>query len=252
MDLNADLGEGYGPWTMGNDVGLLAVITSANVACGGHAGDADTMFATVSEALVRNVTIGAHPGYCDPMGFGRRIIPMTLAEIERMVASQIGALSGVAALAGTSVRYVKAHGALANLAADDAGVAHAIARATRAVSRDLALLAISGTELETAGAANGLQVFSEVFADRAYQPNGRLVPRSHPDAMLHDAGAASQRLLAFLASGKMPTLTGPAVALRADSICVHGDSPGAVQLARNIRGALTNESIAVMAFLPQA
>ena len=252
IDLNSDLGEGYGPWPMGNDAEMLGVVTSANIACGGHAGDAETMFATLTLAQSNGVTVGAHPGYEDRAGFGRRIIPMSLGEIERMVASQIGALMGVAALAGVPVRYVKAHGALANLAAGDRNVAGAIARATRTVSPDLALLAISGTDLEGAGNAAGLQVFSEVFADRAYLPNGRLVPRSHPDAMIHDAATAARRLVAFLASGMMPTQGGPAIPLAAQSICVHGDSLGAVHMAQQIRTTLGQAGIALAAFLPTA
>lgn len=250
IDLNADLGEGYGQWPMGNDADMLDIVTSANIACGGHAGDAETMFATLIQARAKGVTVGAHPGYADKPGFGRRIIPMTDDEIERMVAAQIGALMGAAALAGVPVAYVKAHGALANLAADNRNVADAITRAIRAVSRDLALLAISGTELEAAGTAAGLQVFSEVFADRAYLPNGRLVPRSHTYAMIHDADTAAERLVEFLATGQMPTLNGPAIALAAQSICVHGDSPGAVIMAHSIRAALAKAGIALTGFLP--
>ena len=250
IDLNSDLGEGYGAWAMGEDAKMLAIVTSANIACGGHAGDAETMFATVTQARANAVTVGAHPGYSDRPGFGRRIIPMSVAEIERMVATQIGTLMGAAALAGVPVRYVKAHGALANLAADTKDVAGAIARATAAVSRDLALLAISGTELETAGTAAGLQVFSEVFADRAYLPNGRLVPRSHPQAMIHDAEVAANRLTILLETGLMPTLNGAPIPLAAQSICVHGDSPGAVAMARHIRAMLQIAGIAVAPFLP--
>ena len=157
IDLNADLGESFGPWTKGDDVAMLAIITSANVACGGHASDPETMFATLCDAAKRGVVVGAHPGYADREGFGRRLIPMSEGEIERLIAAQIGALMGVAALAGTAVRYVKAHGAVANLAADNRSVADAIARATKAVSADLALLAISGTELEPAGRDAGLE-----------------------------------------------------------------------------------------------
>lgn len=252
IDLNSDLGEGYGTWRIGEDAAMLGIVSSANIACGGHAGDAETMFETLSLARAGGVTIGAHPGYADRPGFGRRIIPMTMAEIERMVASQIGALSGVAALAGASVRYVKTHGALANLAADEPGVATAIALATRAVGRDLALLAISGSELETAGSKCGLRVFSEVFADRAYLPTGRLVPRGYPDSMLHNPETAATRLLEFLACGRMPTLSGSAVPLRADSVCVHGDSPGALRMAKHIRTALSTKGIALTAFLSPA
>lgn len=249
IDLNSDLGEGYGVWPMGNDTDMLGIVTSANIACGGHAGDAETMFATLTQARANGVTVGAHPGYADKPGFGRRVIPMSAGEIERMVATQIGALMGAAAVVGVPVTYVKAHGALANLGADDPGVATAIARATRAVSRNLALLAISGTELEPAGLAAGLQVFSEIFADRAYLPNGRLVPRSHPNAMIHDVDAAAKRLVAFLDCGQMPTLDGPMVALVAHSICVHGDSPGAVQMAGHIRTTLGFSGITLSPFL---
>ena len=249
IDLNSDLGEGYGPWPMGEDAAMLAIVSSANIACGGHAGDAETMFATLTQARGEGVTVGAHPGYADCPGFGRRIIPMSIAEIERMVAMQIGALMGVAALAGVQVAYVKAHGALANFAADNVDVAMAVARATAAVSRELALLAISGTELETAGAKAGLQVFSEVFADRAYLPNGRLVPRGNPAAMIHDPDFAARRLITLLETGLMPTLDGPAIALAAQSICVHGDSPGAVTMARHVRSALSAAGVAIAPFL---
>ncbi|HHY03174.1 MAG TPA: 5-oxoprolinase subunit PxpA, partial [Paracoccus sp.] len=187
IDLNSDLGEGFGPWAMGDDGAMLDVVTSANIACGGHAGDPQTMFATLRQAVARGVVIGAHPGYPDREGFGRRVIPMQPAEIARMVAAQVGALQGVAALAGARVRYVKPHGALGNLAADDRAVADAIVAAVAALPGDLAVLAISGTELELAARAAGLSVFSEIFADRAYLPNGRLVPRSRVGAVLHDA-----------------------------------------------------------------
>jgi UPF0271 protein len=250
IDLNSDLGEGFGPWPMGDDAAMLDLVTSANIACGGHAGDPEVMFATVMLAKTRGVVIGAHPGYADRPGFGRRIIPMTEGEVERMVAAQIGALMGVAALAGEHVAYVKAHGALANLAADDRGVADAVARAVRAVSRDLAVLAISGTEQEGAARAQGLDVFSEIFADRAYLPNGRLVPRSRPGAMiaLHEAPA---RILAFLDSGMMPVLEGAPVRLAAQSICVHGDSPDAVALAQHLRQALQGAGVTLAPFLPK-
>lgn len=249
IDLNSDLGESYGPWSMGDDPAMLAMVTSANVACGGHASDPETMFATLGQAHSRGVVAGAHPGYPDREGFGRRIIPMSAAEIERMVAVQIGALMGAAALAGARIRYVKAHGALANLGADDRSVADAIARAVRAVSRDLALLAISGTELEPAASACGLAVYSEVFADRGYLPSGRLAPRNVPGAMIKDPATASARLVDFLASGEMPTLDGGTIRLAAHSICVHGDSAGALAMAVELRRALTAAEIAIAPFL---
>jgi 5-oxoprolinase (ATP-hydrolysing) subunit A len=252
IDLNSDLGESFGPWTMGDDATMLGLVTSANVACGGHASDPDTMFATLSEAKARGVTIGAHPGYSDREGFGRRVIPMSEAEIERLIAAQIGALMGVAALVGARVRYVKPHGALGNLAADNSGVAASVARATRAISRDLALLAISGTELESAGRGAGLAVYSEVFADRAYLATGRLVPRNRAGAMIDDNNLASDRLLAFLDTGLMPTLEGSSIRLEAHSICVHGDSLGAVVMARSIRERLAASDIGLKPFIPSS
>ena len=252
VDLNADLGEGFGPWRMGDDAALLDLLTSANVACGGHAGDADTMVETLELARARGVVVGAHPGYADPAGFGRRVIPMTARAIERMVATQIGALMGAAALAGVRVAYVKAHGALANLAADEVAVAQAVARAVAAVSRDLGLLAISGTALEPAGRDCGLRVFSEVFADRAYLPNGRLVPRSQPGAVIEDADAAVARLVGFVQTGLMPVLDGPPITLAAESICVHGDSPGAVAMARAVRERLEASGVQIRSFMDKA
>ena len=249
IDLNADLGEGFGPWKMGDDAAMLGVVSSASIACGGHAGDADTMFATLAQAAAHKVCIGAHPGYADRIGFGRRIIPMTPSEIAHLVAAQVGALQGVAALAGARVAYVKPHGALANLAADNAEVAGAIVQAVLALPGQLALLAIAGTTLEVVARAAGLQVFSEVFADRGYLPNGRLAPRNVPGAMIHDAEAAATRLLRFLDSGMMPVLDGAPIRLAAQSVCVHGDSPGALSMAKTIVARLTAQRVAIRPFL---
>ncbi len=249
IDLNADLGEGFGPWPMGADAAMLDLVTSANIACGGHAGDPDTMVATLAMAKARGVVVGAHPGYADLAGFGRRVIPMTDASITAMVAVQIGGLMAAAAAVGVPVAYVKPHGALANLAADEPAVAAAIACAIRAVSRDLAVLAISGTVLEGEAARLGLRVYSEVFADRAYLPNGRLVPRSQAGAMIADPAIAADRLVGFLESGLMPTLGGPALPLKAHSICVHGDSAGAVAMARHVRAALTDAGLTLAPFI---
>lgn len=251
IDLNSDLGEGFGPWPMGEDAAMLDIVTSANIACGGHAGDPETMARTVTLAAERGVAIGAHPGYADPMGFGRRIIPMAPAEIGRMVAAQVGALQGIAALSGARVAYVKPHGALGNLAADDRAVADAIAAAVAALPGGLAVLAISGTELETAARAMGLPVFSEIFADRGYLPNGRLMPRSQPGAVLHDAAQVAERLMGFLNSGRMPVAGSGTVALAAHSICVHGDTPGAVAMARGLRDRLAAAGVGLGPFLGQ-
>lgn len=249
IDLNSDLGEGYGPWVMGDDAQILDCVTSANIACGGHAGDSETMFRTLRLAAERGVRVGAHPGYADREGFGRRVIPMPPAEIGRMVVAQVGALIALARLAGTQVSYVKPHGALGNLAAADASVAGAIACAVKVLDPALAILAISGTALEHAAREQKLRVFSEIFADRAYLPSGQLVPRGQPGAMLHDVGTACDRLIGYLKSGLMPVLGGESIALAAHSICVHGDNAEAVEMARQIRGRMEAEGVAVASFL---
>ena len=249
IDLNSDLGEGYGPWTMGDDAQILDCVTSANIACGGHAGDPETMYRTLRLAAQRGVRVGAHPGYADREGFGRRVIPMGVEEIGRLVVAQVGALVALARLAGTEVRYVKPHGALGNLAAADRGVAAGIVAAIQGLDAQLAVLAISGTALEQVAREQGLAVYSEIFADRAYQPNGQLVPRSQPGAVLDDAQAAADRLVGWLRSGRMPVVGGEAIALRADSICVHGDSAHAVEMARHIRARLQAEGVVLAPFV---
>lgn len=249
IDLNSDLGESFGPWRMGADAEMLALVTSANIACGGHASDPETMYDTLKLAAARGVTVGAHPGYADREGFGRRIIPMAPAEIGRMVAAQIGALIGIATQVPVAVRYVKPHGALGNLAAGDRAVAEAIVAAVAAFPQRLAILAISGTRLEQAARAAGAPVFSEIFADRAYLPSGELVPRSRPGAMLHDPDAAAERLIRFLDSGRMPLLDGGDIPLAAQSICVHGDNPAAVAMAGEVRSRLVAAGVPLAAFL---
>ena len=249
IDLNSDLGEGFGPWSMGDDAAMLDLVTSANIACGGHAGDPQTMYHTLCAAVARDVVVGAHPGYADREGFGRRLIPMPADEIARLVAAQVGALQGVAALAGARVRYVKPHGALANLAADDRTVAEAIVSAVARLPGGLALLAISGTELESAARRAGLAVHAEIFADRGYLPDGRLMPRSRPGAVLHDADEVVARLLRWLDSGRMEVAGGGTVRLAADTICVHGDTPGAQAMARQLRRRLEKAGVTIRPFL---
>lgn len=249
IDLNSDLGEGFGPWDMGDDAQILSIVTSANIACGGHAGDPETMFRTLSLAHDKGVSVGAHPGYADPIGFGRRVIPMSLDEITRMCAAQIGALQGVAALVGVPVAYVKPHGALANLAARDRTVADAIMAAVHKIDPDMAVLAISGTQTEHAARAAGLSVYSEIFADRGYLSSGQLVPRDQPGAMIHDAGEAAARLVSFLETGRMPVVDGDPIELAAQSICVHGDSPGALAMALEIRDRLMAQGVQIASFL---
>jgi UPF0271 protein len=249
IDLNADLGEGYGPWEMGEDALMLDCVTSANIACGGHAGDPETMFRTLRLAAERRVKVGAHPGFADREGFGRRVIPMLVGEVARMVAAQVGALMALARLAGTEVRYVKPHGALGNLAAADGAVANAIVAAVQAIDPTLAVLAISGTQLEQAARAQGLTVCSEIFADRAYLPDGQLVPRGQPGAVLHDATEAADRLIGYLKSGRMPVVGAEPIALRADSICVHGDNAESVAMVREVRARLEAEGVVFAPFV---
>ncbi|WP_371225978.1 LamB/YcsF family protein [Roseovarius sp. 2305UL8-3] len=248
IDLNSDLGEGFGPWDMGNDAEMLRLVTSANVACGGHASDPETMFRTLELARENAVCVGAHPGFADREGFGRRVIPMTPDEIGRMCAAQIGALIAIGAQVGVPVEYVKPHGALGNLAARDRSVADAIVKAVQKISPQLAILAISGTESEQAARAAGVPVYSEVFADRGYLSTGQLVPRGQEGAMIHDATEAAERLISFLETGLMPVIDGDPIPLSAQSICVHGDSPGAVSMARVIRDRLMAQGVEIKRF----
>lgn len=252
IDLNSDLGEGFGPWRMGDDAAILRVVTSANIACGGHAGDPATMVETLTAACKQGVAVGAHPGFADREGFGRRLIPMTGTEVEQLVATQVGALMGASALAGAKIRYIKPHGALGNWAADDTAAADAVIRAAKAISMELAVLAISGTELEHSARRAGLQVFSEVFADRAYLSNGRLVPRKREGAMIEDPAFAATRLIEFLSTGRMPTIDGKAIPLEAHSICVHGDSGHALAMAQHVRAELETAGIRIGSFLQPA
>lgn len=249
IDLNSDLGESFGPWQMGDDAAMLTLVNSANIACGGHASDPETMFQTLKLSAENGVTAGAHPGFNDREGFGRRVIPMSPEEIARMVAAQIGALVAVAKLVPVQVRYVKPHGALGNLAARDMDVALAIAKAVQKIDPDMAILAISGTCMEQAARDVNVPVFSEIFADRGYLSTGQLVPRGQPGAMIHDAGEAAARLIGFLKTGKMPVIDGDPIPLAAQSICVHGDSPGAVDMAREIRARLAAEGVQLTAFI---
>jgi len=248
IDLNADLGESYGPWEMGDDAAMLSIVTSANVACGGHASDTETMFRTLELARDNGVSVGAHPGFNDREGFGRRVIPMSPAEIGRVCAAQIGTLLGIAAQVDVTVAYVKPHGALGNLAARDREVADAIVTAVRKIDPMLAMLSISGTQSEQAARSAGVPVFSEIFADRGYLCSGQLVPRGQAGAMIHNASEAADRLIAFLDSGLMPTVNGDPIELAAQSICAHGDSPGAVDMAREIRDRLTVHGVQIANF----
>ncbi|PZQ96995.1 MAG: LamB/YcsF family protein [Cereibacter sphaeroides] len=233
IDLNADLGEG-----IGDDAAMLTIVSSANIACGAHAGGPDLLLATLTTAKANGVAAGAHPGYADRANFGRNVVPMSAAELEYLVAWQIGAALGVAALAGHRIAYVKIHGALYNLAAVDADVATAIARGVTGVDPNLTLLCPALSQAERAGEAAGLRTAAEVFADRAYRPDGTLMPRSEPGAVIHDPDQVVARTLDMLDSGRIRTSDNGLLPLRMDSICLHGDTSGAVQIARRLRSAL--------------
>lgn len=245
IDLNADVGESFGAYTLGHDADLIPLITSANVACGFHAGDPGVMRATVALARQHGVAVGAHPGFPDLVGFGRRELKATPKEVEDAVAYQIGALAGIAATEGLRLQHVKAHGALYNMAARDAGLADAIARATAAVDRSLILLGLPGSQLVAAGRRAGLRTASEAFADRAYQPDGALVPRSQSGAVIEDADTVVRRAIAMARERVVIAVDGSRVAIDVDTICVHGDTPGAAALARRIRDALADAGVEV-------
>jgi UPF0271 protein len=238
INLNADLGEGYGPWHMGDDAAMLGIVASANIACGGHAGDPDVMRRTVRLAMERGVSIGAHPSYADLQGFGRRAMNLSATELENQIAGQFGALAGIAALEAARVTHVKPHGALNNLACVDRSVADTVCRAIRAIDRGLILLAPAASQLVLAGRAAGLAVVEEIFADRAYLSDGQLVPRSRPDAMVHGAGACLAHVLAMLDAGALIAVDGTRIPTPIGSVCVHGDSPDAVDVARHLRQEL--------------
>lgn len=251
IDLNSDMGEGFGPWTMGDDAAMLDIVTSANVACGWHAGDPNIMVQTAALAKAKGVAIGAHPGFGDLWGFGRRTIRgHTMTELERMVAYQIGALQACAALGGHRATYVKAHGALANLANDEDDIALAIGRAIKGVDRGLVYMVMPGLATERAAGTLGLDAVREVYADRAYADNGNLANRKTPGAVLHDAGEAAERVLRMVGDQAIVTVTGQRLPARIETVCVHGDTPGAVAMARTVRRTLEANGVAVAPFRP--
>ena len=249
IDLNCDLGESFGPWVMGNDEAMIELATSVNVACGFHAGDADIMRKTVELAKARGVSIGAHPGYRDLHGFGRRPVPgLKSSEIENMIAYQIGALQAIATAAGHKVTHVKAHGALSNVACEDDMTARAIANAIKAVDPSLIFVVLADSRLVTAGEKANLPMVHEVFADRAYEDDGQLVSRRKPGAVLHDAGQITDRVVRMVQDGEVISVTGKRMKMRMDTVCIHGDTPGAVEIARVLRKGLSDAGIAVAPF----
>lgn len=248
IDLNCDLGESFGAYRIGADEQMLALVTTANVACGWHGGDPEVMAKTFAKAKELGVAVGAHPGYADLWGFGRRVLPHSAGEIERLVAYQIGAAQAMAAYAGHRITHVKAHGALGNLAADNAEVATAVVRAVKAVDSSLIALVIAGTEGNKAAERHGLALAREIFADRAYTDRGTLVPRNEPGALLHDAGVAAKRILLMLEEGAVIAVSGKRIPVGIDTVCVHGDTPEAVAMARELRRVLEHAGWTIQAF----
>ena len=247
LDLNCDMGEGYGAWRMGDDAALMPLVTSANIACGGHAGDPGTMRRTVAEALRHGVAIGAHPSLPDLAGFGRRVIQVSAQEAYDFVVVQIGALAAVAASQGTGLHHVKAHGALYNMAARDEALAGAIARAVHDVDPTLLLYAPSGSAMARQAQSLGLEVIGEVFADRRYTEEGTLVPRSEPRAMIEDEHESLAQVLQMLERGTVTSAGGHEVQVRAQTLCIHGDQPGALTFARTLREALQARGVKLAA-----
>ncbi|GGW35483.1 UPF0271 protein [Gemmobacter lanyuensis] len=248
IDLNSDLGEGYGAWKMGDDAAMLGIVSSANVACGFHAGDPLTILATLRGAAQNGVVVGAHVSYPDRVGFGRRPMDVTPEELTADVIYQIGALQGLAAAAGTRVRYVKPHGALYNTIAQDARQAGAVIRAILAVDPSLILMGLAGAPVLEQARAAGLATVAEAFADRAYRPDGQLLSRREPGAVLHDPNLVAARMVRLAQEGVVEAVDGSTLRLAAGSICVHGDSPDAVAMARAIRVALTRQGVTIASF----
>ncbi|GAA3757598.1 UPF0271 protein [Spinactinospora alkalitolerans] len=248
IDLNSDLGEGFGRWELGDDEALLSIVTSANVACGFHAGDPTVLRRTCEQAVGRGVAIGAQVGYRDLPGFGRRFIDVLPAELTNDVIYQIGALDAFAKLAGDRVRYVKPHGALYNAIVRHEEQAAAVVEAVRLYDPDLPVLGLPGSAWLRRAAEAGLRVVHEAFADRAYTPQGTLVSRREPGAVLHDPAAVAERCLRMARGDGIVATDGSVIELDADSICVHGDSPGAVRIARAVSDRLSSAGVELTPF----
>lgn len=247
IDINCDLGESYGPWKMGDDEGVMPHITSANVACGFHGGDPATIRKTVQLAVSKGVAVGAHPSLPDLMGFGRRAMKLTPEEAYDLVLYQAGAVQAFARAAGTRLHHVKCHGAFYNMAATDAGLADGIARAVRDLGDGVILYALSGSRMMEAGKRLGVPVVAEVFADRSYQDDGTLTPRTQPGAMITDEAASVAQALGMVGQGTLTSQSGKVVKVEAGTICLHGDQPGAVKFAIALRRAFEDKGIAVAA-----
>jgi len=249
IDLNCDLGESFGAYTIGMDTDILPYITSANIACGFHAGDPVVMKKTVQEAVKNSVCLGAHPGLPDLVGFGRRNMNITPEEAETYIIYQTGALAAFAHAAGTELHHVKPHGALYNMAATDDALAEAVCRGIAAINKKLILVALSGSRMVIAAEKTGIPYACEVFADRAYSDNGTLVPRSKPGAVITDEDEVIKRAVRMVKEGTVRSLSGKDISVQADTICVHGDNPKALLFVKKIRASFAAEKIEIRALL---
>lgn len=249
VDLNSDMGEGFGPWKMGDDEAMLSIVSSANIACGWHAGDPIIMHRTAQIAKAKGVSIGAHPGFGDLWGFGRRVIRGdSMADLEKQIAYQVGAMQALAVMAGHKVTHVKTHGAMGNMSNDDDGMAMAVGRAIKAVDPALVYVVMPGLSTERAAEKLGLPMAREVFADRTYDDSGNLTSRKVEGAVIHDAAMAAQRVLRMVADQEVVTVTGKRLKVKIDTICVHGDNPAAVAMAQTVRDTLEAAGIAIRPF----
>lgn len=243
VDLNADMGESYGPWVMGRDADILKVVTSANVACGFHAGDPTTMAQTIRTASANGVGIGAHPGFPDLVGFGRRRMQMATTDLQNAIRYQFGAIQGMARSCGATVRHFKLHGALANMCAEDEAMARACYEAALSVDPEVIIFVLASTAQERAVTALGARYAGEIFADRAYNDDATLVDRSQPGAVIHDAGHAAARMVAMVQAGAIIAESGKHIPARIDTICLHGDNDTALQIARSVRQGLEDAGV---------
>lgn len=243
IDLNADMGESFGPWVMGNDAALLDIVTSANIACGYHAGDADVMARTFRMAADRGVGMGAHPGFADIQGFGRRRMSLSSDELRNLVTYQLGAAQAMARAVNAPLRHLKLHGALANMASENIEMARTCYAAAEKVQPGIVVMTLAGTAQEQAARDLGLTYANEIFADRAYNDDATLVDRKLPGAVIHDAALAGPRIAEMLRERAIITRSGKRIPLRIDTICLHGDTPEAIDIARSVRDALTRDGM---------
>ncbi|XDA98354.1 5-oxoprolinase subunit PxpA [Sulfitobacter sp. LCG007] len=248
VDLNADMGESFGAWKMGDDAALLKIVTSASIACGGHAGDPDVMAATLALAKENGVGIGAHPGFADLHGFGRNRMSVPRASLQNQVRYQVAALAGMARSQGATARHLKLHGALANMAAEDEALARDLYEAALSVAPDLVVVVLAATAQEAAARALGCPFAAEIFADRAYNDDATLVDRKLPGAVIHDATRAAARMVEMVQAGAIISESGKRIETGIDTICLHGDTPEAVEIATGVRRALEEAGITVTRF----